>query len=402
MKRLLLVSDPVGGPISVQFQLVSSFVARLRKDYQMVFYTPYCDRDRRERLTHLGCDVKVPRRNHFVVDRLLRAAGVDSESMLWAESWVREAFLGKNTAEAEETLGKERFDYVVNLSMTVPVKSDLWWILGTPLDQTLRGMAGTNLVAFLGAWVGDGLLPRLDQRVMSRIQSQSHNIVANSPYLHDLYRERGTPVEGVVYTLTEMSEFAPTNDAPKRDYVLLYLGKETETIDFEALKRAGLRIVAFGSKIPAGSHWTNLKKQLEFRGRVSRDVLVALYSNALFTLFPFTCEPMGLVPIESMACGTPVLTYNRQGPASTVLNGVTGWLVDSREQLVTKAIELWHRGTTGILPETCIRRAQEFTVSRSVDELRTWIEGRGRLVLPPMQTSPSRPFRSVAPLMAQK
>jgi len=45
-----------------------------------------------------------------------------------------------------------------------------------------------------------------------------------------------------------------------------------------------------------------------------REELIDLYSNALFTLFTFTHELFGYVLVESMACGTSVLTYNRQGP----------------------------------------------------------------------------------------
>jgi hypothetical protein len=382
MKTVLLVSDPIGGPASVQFDLVGSLAARLRSKYEVALYTPYIDPKRRVALERMGVSVLGQGRG-FLLDRLLRLGAADNESMLWAESWVRQAILGKNAAEAEHVVGRWRFDYVVNLSMTVPVGSDLWWILGTPLDQTLRGMAGMNMVANLAGIVGDGVLTGLDDRLLFEIQRRARHIVANSPYLRDLHRLRGVPVEGVVYTLTEMSEFGPADITPKRDYVLMYLGKETEPIDFAALKQAGLRIVAFGSKIPAGSRFRHVQHLLDFRGRVSREMLVALYSGALFTLFPFTCEPMGLVPIESMACGTPVLTYNRQGPASTVLNGVTGWLVDSQDQMMRKAVELWRRGDTGILPETCIQRAREFTVARSVEELVTWIEGpRGSLPQP--------------------
>ena len=385
MKSLLLVSDPVGGTTSVQFDLLSGLCSNLRPRYEVGIYTPYCDRSLRERLERGGATVFVPPRVHFPLNRVLRFGNAGVESMLWAESWIREATLKKNSCEADKLLAGLRFDYVVNLSMTVPARSDLWWIMGTPLDQTIRGMAGTNLVADIARLVGNRTVARLDATLLRRMQSRARHILANSPFLRDLHRKRGLAVEGVVYTLTDISDFQPGKNAPSRDYVLLYLGKETQLIDFDGLKRAGMRIVAFGSKIPAGSRFSHVKNSVDFYGRVSREVLVALYSNALFTLFPFTCEPMGLVPIESMACGTPVLTFNRQGPASTVLDGTTGWLVDSSEQMVSRAVELWKGGTNGIRPEACVARAQEFTVQRSVKELISWIEQPSR---------PSTPLRN--------
>jgi len=59
--------------------------------------------------------------------------------------------------------------------------------------------------------------------------------------------------------------------------------------------------------------------------------------------------------VESMACGTPVLTYNKQGPGETVINNETGWLVDTPEDLVNMTIKLWHDG----YPEHMRVRARE-------------------------------------------
>jgi glycosyltransferase involved in cell wall biosynthesis len=375
MKRVLLVADPVGGATSVQFELLCSLVHGLESRYKLSAYTPCCDPTRIRALHDAGCEVITPRPDGFALNRILQLRRNVNESMLWAESWTREALFQKNSKEAAESLIPGRFDYVVNLSMTVPVKSDLWWVLGTPLDQTLEGMAGANPIARLANALGHRAVTRLDGRVLNRILSQTMRVVANSPYLRELYRERGVPVEGVVYTLKDMTEFQPTLQPAQRDYVLLYIGKETDHLDFRALVDSGVRVVGFGSKVPAGTRLKRFTDSIEWLGRVSQKKLVELYANALFTLFPFTCEPMGLVPIESMACGTPVLTYGRQGPASTVLPNATGWLVDTPEQMVAKATEIWHRGTTGISKEACILRARQFSGIRMVDELVDWIEG---------------------------
>ncbi|WP_054857872.1 glycosyltransferase [Vulcanisaeta sp. JCM 16159] len=69
--------------------------------------------------------------------------------------------------------------------------------------------------------------------------------------------------------------------------------------------------------------------------------MVKLYANAKFTVFPFIHEPFGYVPVESMACGTPVLTYGKQGPGETVINNETGWLVDNPGEFVRLAVKLW-------------------------------------------------------------
>ncbi|MGC8566035.1 MAG: glycosyltransferase, partial [Thermoplasmata archaeon] len=93
-----------------------------------------------------------------------------------------------------------------------------------------------------------------------------------------------------------------------------------------------------------------------------------LYSEALFTAFPFIEEPFGYVPIESMACGTPVLSYNKQGPGETIINGKTGWLVSSVREFVELGRKIWNDGHK-ISREDCIERAKEFSTEKSVEKL---------------------------------
>jgi len=99
---------------------------------------------------------------------------------------------------------------------------------------------------------------------------------------------------------------------------------------------------------------------IEFLGRLSSSELVDAYSNALFTLFPFTHEPFGYVPLESMACGTPALTYNFQGPSEYVIDGHTGWLTRSDNELVQKGAELWKNGYTPSMRSACVKEAIKY------------------------------------------
>jgi glycosyltransferase involved in cell wall biosynthesis len=55
--------------------------------------------------------------------------------------------------------------------------------------------------------------------------------------------------------------------------------------------------------------------------------LVKEYSKALLTLCTSYNEPFGLVALESMACGTPVLAVNEGGYKETVVDGKTGYLL---------------------------------------------------------------------------
>jgi glycosyltransferase involved in cell wall biosynthesis len=56
-------------------------------------------------------------------------------------------------------------------------------------------------------------------------------------------------------------------------------------------------------------------------------------AKALLHLIGFE-EPFGLSVIEAMACGTPVIAYNRGSMPELIEHGVTGFLVDTFEQAV--------------------------------------------------------------------
>lgn len=375
-KEVLLIVDPVGGTASVQYNLLSAIARKLATAYRLTLFTPFCSRSRRVAAEQAGFSVFTPGRRSVIDNRITRWLSGSNESMLWVESWMRETLFGANESAAQRLIRSRSFDYIVNLSMTVPAQCDLWWIQGTPLDLTIRGMSTTNRLAQVVDRFGSTAVRGLDRRLVHRIRRRARRIAANSPFLADFYRRAGCSVDGVLYSFPDFSAFKPSTPRPSRDYVLTYVGKETEDLDFRALRRLGVRVVGFGAKVPSGAKIGYIRRWTDFRGYVTQSQLVDLYSNALFTLFPFTWEPLGCVPVESMACGTPVLTYSRQGPGATVIQGRTGWLVNDLEQIQRTTVEIWKRGGTDIDPGDCVQRAKELSATHSVGGLVEWIEGR--------------------------
>ena len=66
---------------------------------------------------------------------------------------------------------------------------------------------------------------------------------------------------------------------------------------------------------------------MQFLGWQSNEQIRALYRSSAATLLPGT-EDFGIVPVESQACGTPVVALNDGGARETVSDGSTGVLVD--------------------------------------------------------------------------
>ncbi|HZX11894.1 MAG TPA: glycosyltransferase family 1 protein [Candidatus Nanoarchaeia archaeon] len=68
-------------------------------------------------------------------------------------------------------------------------------------------------------------------------------------------------------------------------------------------------------------------QRIKFLGYVLDEDLVALYNEAKVFVFPAPDEDFGLVPVEAMACGCPVVAWaDNAGPSETVIEGISGYL----------------------------------------------------------------------------
>jgi glycosyltransferase involved in cell wall biosynthesis len=76
-------------------------------------------------------------------------------------------------------------------------------------------------------------------------------------------------------------------------------------------------------------------------GEIGDDAKNDLIGNARALLMPIDWpEPFGLVMIEAMACGTPVIAYAHGSVAEIVDHGVTGFIVENQEQAIAAARDI--------------------------------------------------------------
>jgi D-inositol-3-phosphate glycosyltransferase len=103
-----------------------------------------------------------------------------------------------------------------------------------------------------------------------------------------------------------------------RDLKVLIVGGGGQTEDENAELR---RVVELHRDL-------NLEDQVEFVGSKPQEMLPLYYSAADVTIMPSHYESFGLVAVESMASGTPVIASNVGGLSFTVVDGETGFLVE--------------------------------------------------------------------------
>ncbi len=77
-------------------------------------------------------------------------------------------------------------------------------------------------------------------------------------------------------------------------------------------------------------------KQIQYLGEADHEQKSALIGGAVATLFPITWrEPFGLVMIESMAAGTPVIAMALGSTTEVIVHGKTGFLCNNVDEFVT-------------------------------------------------------------------
>jgi glycosyltransferase involved in cell wall biosynthesis len=80
---------------------------------------------------------------------------------------------------------------------------------------------------------------------------------------------------------------------------------------------------------------------VEFIGEISEKEKGPFLRDATALLFPICWpEPFGLVLIEAMACGTPVLAYRAGAVAEVVDEGITGMIVDNIDQARIASVQV--------------------------------------------------------------
>jgi glycosyltransferase involved in cell wall biosynthesis len=96
---------------------------------------------------------------------------------------------------------------------------------------------------------------------------------------------------------------------------------------------------------------------VDFVGEIEEREKPAFYAGARATLFPSDWpEPFGLVMIESLAAGTPVIALRRGSVPEVIDDGVTGFVCDDVDEMV-KATER----VSELDPEACRRHAERFS-----------------------------------------
>ena len=197
----------------------------------------------------------------------------------------------------------------------------------------------------------------------------STNLLTNSYFTHEnILRQYGKNAL-VSYIGVDNKMFTPLN--LKRDNYVLSVGTCIPPKGYDFLIRSISNIpedirpelVIVGNS--SDELWVEYLKsladekdvELDILTMISDDELIKLYNKAKLVVYAPYLEPFGYVPLEAMACGTPVVGVKEGGLRESILHNKTGLLTQRNEKDFANAVvkllndeELWNR-----LSETGIR-----------------------------------------------
>jgi len=116
---------------------------------------------------------------------------------------------------------------------------------------------------------------------------------------------------------------------------------------------------------------------VKFMNFVKDSELSKLYKHCKALIFPVSDEDFGIVPVEAMSFGKPVIALRSGGVQETVIEGKTGiFFGEPTVESLVKALSDFRVGDFG--PDTCKEQAAKFSKERFREEFRRFVEEKWR------------------------
>lgn len=146
-------------------------------------------------------------------------------------------------------------------------------------------------------------------------------------------------------------------------------------IAIKAFTKLGLPLKVFGGTFASyglDQFKASAGKNIEFLGEIPDEQKWELMKGAKAFIFPSEKEDFGIIPVEAMAVGTPIIALAQGGTLETVVEGKTGTFFEKRTpDSLIKAVKRFEK--MKIKPDDCIRRAKVFSKNRFKKQIKEFV-----------------------------
>ncbi len=178
----------------------------------------------------------------------------------------------------------------------------------------------------------------------------------------------------VIHPPVDTQAFSPVPRRELEDYYLMVgelVGYKRPDLAVEAFNRLGAKLVVIGG----GEMLNHLRKiagpNVTILGAQPFDVLKHHYARCKALIFPGE-EDFGIVPLEAMASGRPVIAYGRGGATETVVPHKTGMFFEEQTvEAIIGAVERWQK--VDFDPDDAVFRAAQFRTDVFVDRFSAYV-----------------------------
>jgi len=238
----------------------------------------------------------------------------------------------------------------------------------------------------------------ISPRDLKYVQLFVDDIGANSNYTANCIKKIYKKSSQVIYPGVDINRFRRVSSELRADenFMILSVGR----IEFSYKNTAIIPVVLSRLKEKYNVKWVHVgtgtdelklmdlikrfkvQDSLKVISYVSERDLIKYYSAANLVIYPSIREPFGLVPLEAMACETPVIASKYGGTAETVVDKETGFLVDMESiPEVTEAASQMaeNEDMTGKMGKLGRERVvRHFTLDRTARNFLTFVDHEAR------------------------
>ena len=199
--------------------------------------------------------------------------------------------------------------------------------------------------------------------------------VANSHYVAKRIAKHYRRTAEVVYPPVETESFELSEQ--QGDFYL-FLGQLVRykrcDLAIEAFNRMGKPLVVIGQGEELSALKVKAGPSIQFLGRQSSDVMRSHFAQCRALIFPGE-EDFGIVPLEAMASGRPVIAYARGGALETVVEGTTGlFFKEQTVESLMAAVEKFETMQAQFVPEIIRNHACQFSRAQFLNEMQRVID----------------------------